>query len=403
MPASSLVIDLLVAGVVLAAALVPMFWWRYRWHVPIDLGVYRAGGDAVIHSKTLYGHAFGARFNMPIRLPFTYPPFAAIVFVLLAIWPWQWAMVGWFIISFCAFGYLVWEGFGPLLARFRRHPVLVLGVLCAVLLWIVSVTDTLWFGQVNLALAALVLFDLLRVRRGRGVLTGIAAAIKITPGLFIMYLFFSRQRRAAVGALATLVVCWGGAALLLPSASAKYFFRDAFKLSRPGPQGFFSNQTLDGFISRYHGPHWLWIPVALLVGAYGLWRARAAHEAGDDLAAIVLVGLTTLLVAPISWLAAGVWVVPALGLILADASSRRRVVWAVVVFGLFCARLPMLGEKVVRVWKTPVFGNILESAYVYVYTALVLWLPIRSRAPDEEVRAPSAATAGAPGWSRVHI
>src|SRR5204862_7102544 len=108
---SPLVIDVAVACVVLAASLIPMFAWRYNWHVPIDLGVYRAGGDAVIHGKTLYGHAFGARYNMPIRLPFTYPPFAAIVFVVLAIWPWQWAMVGWFIISFASFAYLVWEGF----------------------------------------------------------------------------------------------------------------------------------------------------------------------------------------------------------------------------------------------------------------------------------------------------
>ncbi|HLW15793.1 MAG TPA: glycosyltransferase 87 family protein [Actinomycetota bacterium] len=384
---SSLVIDVLVACVVLAAALIPMFAWRYRWHVPIDLGVYRAGGNAVIHSKTLYGHAFGAHYNMPIRLPFTYPPFAAIVFVVLAIWPWQLAMVGCFIISFGAFAYLVWEGF----RRVATRP-LVLACLCAVLLWMVSVTDTLWFGQVNLVLAAVVLYDLLRVRRGRGVLTGIATAIKITPGLFIVYLFFSRQRREAWRALAALAVCWGGAAILLPSASKQYFFHDAFKVSRPGPPGFFSNQTIDGFISRYHGPHWLWIPLGLLVGAFGLWRARAAHDSGNDLAAIVLVGLTTLLISPIAWFAAGVWVVPAIGLILADGRSRRRALWAVIVFALFCARLPMLGEKVVRVWKTPVFGNILESAYVYVYAALVIWLPIRSGEPKDEMRAQAPVT-----------
>ncbi|TMK83690.1 MAG: DUF2029 domain-containing protein, partial [Actinobacteria bacterium] len=101
----ALVDGLLVCGV-LAAALVPMFAWRYTWHVPIDLGVYRAGGDAVVHGKTLYEHAFGAHFNMPIRLPFTYPPFAAIVFIVLAIWPWRWAMIGWFVMSFLAFAYL---------------------------------------------------------------------------------------------------------------------------------------------------------------------------------------------------------------------------------------------------------------------------------------------------------
>ncbi len=373
---------MILACVVLAASLIPMFAWRYTWNVPIDLGVYRAGGDAVIHSKTLYGHAFGAHFNMPIRLPFTYPPFAAIVFVALAIWPWRWSMIGWFVISFGAFAYLVWEGFRPIIKR-----PLVLACLCAVLLWMVSVTDTLWFGQVNLVLAAVVLYDLLRVQRGRGVLTGIATAIKLTPALFIVYLVVSRQGRAAWRSVITVAVCWAGAALLLPSESAKYFFHDAFKLSRPGPPGFFSNQTLDGFISRYHGPSWLWIPLGILVGAFGLWRALQAHRDGNELAAIVLVGLTTLLVAPIAWFATGVWVVPAIGLILADGRSRRRALWAVIVFALFCARLPMLGEKVVRVRRTPVFGNFLESAYVYVYAALVIWLPIKSRESKAGMRA----------------
>ena len=372
----------MVACVVLAASLIPMFIWRYNWHVPIDLGVYRAGGDAVIHGKTLYGHAFGARYNMPIRLPFTYPPFAAIVFVVLAIWPWQWAMVGWFIISFAAFAYLVREGFRAVISR-----PLVLACLCAVLLWMVSVTDTLWFGQINLVLAAVVLFDLLRARRSRGVLTGIATAIKLTPGLFIVYLFVTKQTRAAWRAVITLAVCWGVAAVFLPSASKQYFFHDAFKVGRPGPPRFFSNQTLNGFISRYHGPSWLWIPLGLLVGAFGLWRALQAHRNGNELAAITLVGLLTLLIAPIAWFATGVWVVPAIGLILADGRSRRRALWALLVFALFCARLPMLGEKVVRVWKTPVFGNILESAYVYVYSALLLWLPIRSQEPRDEMRA----------------
>jgi len=116
-------------------------------------------------------------------------------------------------------------------------------------------------------------------------------------------------------------------------------------------------------------------------------HAARAHENGSDLSAIVLVGLTTLLISPVSWQHTGVWVVPAIGIILADGRSRRRALWAVIVFALFCARLPMLGEKVVRVWKTPVFGHILESAYVYVYAALVLWLPLRSQEPRDELRA----------------
>src|SRR5581483_12201814 len=58
--------------------------------------------------------------------------------------------------------------------------------------WLQPVRETLTFGQINLVLALLVLADLLvlapRGSRLTGVGIGLAAAIKLTPAVFILYL-----------------------------------------------------------------------------------------------------------------------------------------------------------------------------------------------------------------------
>ena len=78
------------------------------------------------------------------------------------------------------------------------------------------------FGQVNLVLMALVLLDVTRredSRFGRwfprGLLIGVAAAIKLTPALFIVYFVVTKQWRLAIWssigfAAATAVAASGG-------------------------------------------------------------------------------------------------------------------------------------------------------------------------------------------------
>jgi alpha-1,2-mannosyltransferase len=277
---------------------------------------------------------------------------------------------------------MVKESFAPFLRRFER-PRSLYALVCVIglLVWTVPITDTLWFGQINLILAALVLTDCLRARKGQGVLVGLATAFKITPGLFIVYFLITRQRRAAFRAIATVAACWGSAAILLPTASREYWFHAVFKVGRPGPLAFFSNQSINGIVHRLNGPNWLWIPLGVVVAAVGLWQARAAHRSGDALAAVALVGLTTLIVAPISWLASAVWIAPAIGLILGNATQRRRVIATGSVLVLFWARLPMLGDKLTRVYPTPVLGSALENAYVFVLLLMILFLPLREHPP----------------------
>ena len=53
----------------------------------VDLHVYRMGGDAVLHDMPLYSLRYAD------QLPFTYPPFAALVFASMAWLPWSAAAV----------------------------------------------------------------------------------------------------------------------------------------------------------------------------------------------------------------------------------------------------------------------------------------------------------------------
>ncbi|MGZ4210774.1 MAG: glycosyltransferase 87 family protein [Actinomycetota bacterium] len=368
--------------IVILASLAPLILWRFRLVPRTDLSVYRAAGSAVLHGRTLYGAAFSGG-PMPVPLPFTYPPFSAMLFVPLAILPWKVATILWFVASLSCLVFITRRAFAPFLEHTDPWQGLALGVIVALLLWTVPITDTLWFGQINLILMALVFFDFLSIRRTQGVLTGIAAAVKLTPAIFIVYFALTGQRRAATRALATMAACWALAVIVLPKASAQYFFGDLFKVSRPGSPAFFSNQAINGLIARAHGPDWLWIPAGLCLLVVGMRRARRAHAVGNDLAAVTLLGVTSLVVVPISWLATAVWIGPALGVMLGDATRRGRVLATVATFALLVARVPMLADKMVHHHVFPVLAKTLESSYLIVFVAIMCLLSTNN-AEDED-------------------
>jgi hypothetical protein len=156
---------------------------------------------------------------------------------------------------------------------------------------------------------------------------GLATAIKVTPGLFIAYLLLSRQWRPAAVATGTAA----GASLLAlvaaPRETLAYFTSVLWQTDRVGAADFTPNQSLAGILARLYdqpqAPRMLWLSFAAVCCALGLSRAISAHREGDELAAFTLVGLTAVVLSPISWTHHLVFVVPAV-VVMADAALRRR-------------------------------------------------------------------------------
>ncbi|MFD0393829.1 glycosyltransferase 87 family protein [Streptomyces nogalater] len=196
-----------------------------------DLLVYRAEGAAVAHGTDLYGFTV-----TEWRLPATYPPFAAILFV-----PAAWLPVPVLKTAFLAGNVLLLAALVVLSARLARRtpaPPLVCAA-TALALWLEPVFQTLLFGQVNLAVACLTLWDLTRPPGARwtGAALGIAAGIKLTPAVFLAWLLLRGRIREAATALAAFTGTVALGAVLLPSATVSFWSRGCGRpagSARPG-------------------------------------------------------------------------------------------------------------------------------------------------------------------------
>lgn len=152
-------------------------------------------------------------------------------------------------------------------------------------------------------------------RRSCGVLVGLAAAVKLTPLIFVGYLLVTRRPRAAATAAATFAGTVLAGWVLLPAESARYWFHLVAQPDRVGGVAYSGNQSLLGSLTRLLDGAALarpvWMVAALGVAALGLAVAAALSARGAELAGIAVCGLTGLLVSPISWTHHWVWVLPA--------------------------------------------------------------------------------------------
>jgi alpha-1,2-mannosyltransferase len=306
-----------------------------------DAQVYWWGGHRAAAGAALY--APGARGN------FTYPPFAAAVFGIGAGAAEGYLAAALTIGSAGALLVLGWLVLGA--AGVRRRPETVFAV-AALALAVGPVRDTLRLGEVNLILAAMVGSDLLRRRDGgwgQGVATGLAAGVKLTPLIFVIYLLITRRIRAAAAAASAFAVTVAVGFLLLPSPSRVFWlggvFLDERRVGNPVNP---ANQSLSGALARFAGGldaarPW-WIGAAVVTGLAGLAVAGWAHGRGHRLAGATCCGLTGLLVSPFSWTHHWVWAAPLL-VALAVTAWRRRSPWyglATVAAALvFCGPFPL--------------------------------------------------------------
>src|ERR1700734_4247759 len=268
---------LAVAGYALLVHAFPQYYWTQ-----IDTAVYRDGGVAERNQPTaLYALKLGAA-----KLPFTYTPFAALLFAAgsgasFGTWQVGLAVLTIGLLPVVAYLSLGLAGRPAGLARAAAA-----FAIAAVGLWLEPVAMTLFFGQINLVLLALVVGDLALPDRikGKGVGIGLAAAIKLTPLICVPYLLCTRRIKAAAVSALTFAITVGLGFGLLPHASAVYWGGQLFK---PSKLFHLSNQSLNGVILRLTrvGPHahQYWLVAAVVVGIAGLATSIMASRRGPEL------------------------------------------------------------------------------------------------------------------------
>src|SRR6516165_2403318 len=233
-----------------------------------DLDVYRTGARVLLHGGDLYGRL--PRLSNGRGLPFTYPPFAALTFVPLAIVGYSTA--NWLLtaITIACVAVTLWcfaagtEGQAG--ARMRR---LLPWALPAALL-LEPVRSTLTYGQINALLMTLVAVDCLAraPRWPRGILVGIAAALKLTPAVFVLFFLLRRDLRSVARAGLAFAACTGAGFALAPRDSLRYWTHIAYQPARVGGISFVANQSVLGTVARLGLANpvraWLWLALCLL-------------------------------------------------------------------------------------------------------------------------------------------
>jgi alpha-1,2-mannosyltransferase len=196
----------------------------------VDIQVYRMGGAAVLHGEDLYRLRLGV-------LPFTYPPFAAVALTALAAVPPAAAVVLLTGANVAALPVTLY-----LASRLSRSgepgppggsaPAVALAVGAAAI-WLDPARAALGYGQVDILLAATVLYDLTLpgTSRWKGAAIGLAAGIKLTPAIFVAYLLLTRRYRAAATAAAVFAATVAAGFAAIPASSAWYW---AGEFASPG-------------------------------------------------------------------------------------------------------------------------------------------------------------------------
>jgi alpha-1,2-mannosyltransferase len=336
---------------------------HYRF---FDMAIYQGAVGWWIDGGELYS------YQAPVQglLGFTYPPFAALVLMPTALVPV--GVAGWLNVVLSV---------GMLALALRALcpnglPVLAFLAILAT----EPVRQTLGLGQVNLVLFGLVVLDLAVLGRSgsrwTGIGVGVATAIKLTPGLFIVYLLVTRRWRAAGTAAATVAALTASACLIAPRETMQYFGDLMWRTERVGAAYAVANQSLSGLLARLSDSHtppaaW-WLALSAVAALVGLRRAAQAHGYGNEVAALALVGLTANLVTPVAWTHHLVFLPVAL--IVLVRSGR----WQCIAAAALCYALSVLSP----IWWVDedaggTVAFLAANTFVLMMICLVCTLPVR--------------------------
>ena len=300
------------APVLLILSVAARLAWTYL--VPnganfVDLHVYLGGAAAIDHPGTLYSYVYADQ-TPDFPLPFTYPPFAAVVFYPLHLLPFGLVAFLWQVATMAALYGAI--RISQRLLGSESHRVAMLWT--AITIWIEPMRSTFDYGQINVLLMLAVLWAVYSTRWWlTGLLVGVASGIKLTPAIAGVYLFGVRRFGAAVFSAVVFVATVALSALVVGDQT-RYYFTDLLgDAHRVGPIATSFNQSWRGGISRIlghdarFGPLVVTAIVATAVLAVLAWRTL---DGSDRLGRLLVVEVFGLLFSPISWTHHWVWLVP---------------------------------------------------------------------------------------------
>ena len=316
------------------AVLVYLAVWGRRYG--LDLTVYRDSARAWLDGRDPYSLTYTRS-----QLPFTYPPFALVILTALTWAPFvatQWLL--WMVSAAAATATVVFVlRDGGVAVRVR----LWLGSfawVCVSMITLEPARSGIDYGQIEFVLMFLVVADLLAVPSGyRGIAIGLAAAIKLTPLIFVLVLVVRRDRNAVIRAVVSFSAWTGLAWLFWPGISRAFWNHDVIHPARVGIVSYGGNQSWYAIVHRAPFPSsgWsaLWLLLSLvtvLAGTFVAWRCASTDRQAFAILSVALAGL---LVSPISWSHHWLWVMIIPPMLVGPRRSDtnpvvRRMLWGVV-------------------------------------------------------------------------
>ncbi|HEY2448821.1 MAG TPA: mannosyltransferase [Mycobacterium sp.] len=295
----------------------------------VDLHVYIGGAAAIDHPGSLYHYVYADQ-TPDFPLPFTYPPFAALVFDPLHLLPFGLVAFCWQVVTIAALYGVVRLSqrlLGVAAGAGHRLAMLWTGIA----IWLEPLRSTFDYGQINVLLVLATLYAVYTTRWWlSGVLVGTAAGAKLTPAITGLYFLGARRWGAAVFSAVVFFATVALSALVIPDETRQYFTKLIFETDRIGPICTTFNQSWRGGICRIFGHDAGYSPLVLTgiavtaILAVLAWRALSTGaDTPDRLGTLLVVELFGLLGSPISWTHHWVWLVPLMIWLLHGPLSAR--------------------------------------------------------------------------------